>query len=365
MKVKLTKFERAAGLFVGVAIMSSIVLTVLTAIKKGWFSLKSEFTTTFDTASGIHAGTLVQMAGLRVGSVDNVDLLDDNKVLVKFSILEKFVYRIRQDSVVIVTRPFIIGEKVLDVSVGNPKLPGLKGGSAIRSEEAMDIMDLFSGRKIGPYLEMMARLFENLRVIAQAFLDPERSKIIVKAFDELYPLMVNINKMSHSMIDMSEQLTEEKRLQTVMKNFIVVTRELNSMLPHFRKVSPKLAKDTVGMISNLNQITGDFGGPQFVSDFQAMVKNFSLLSEEFKMVVPALAAVSDDLPQAGVRAIEALDEAVVLLKAMQRSFLLKSSVEEVREEEAKNKKARVLDPVKVNRVPTNDPGEEKSDDQEN
>ncbi len=41
-----------------------------------------------------------------------------------------------------------------------------------------------------------------------------------------------------------------------------------------------------------------------------------------------------ELPRTSKRAIEALDETVVTLKALQKSFLLRGSVQEVRTEEA-------------------------------
>ena len=45
--------------------------------------------------------------------------------------------------------------------------------------------------------------------------------------------------------------------------------------------------------------------------------------------------IEGDLPRAGRRIVEALDETVVVLKALQKSFILKSAAEEVREEESK------------------------------
>jgi hypothetical protein len=40
------------------------------------------------------------------------------------------------------------------------------------------------------------------------------------------------------------------------------------------------------------------------------------------------------LPKTGTRTVELINEFVILLKALQRSFLLQSNVEEVRKEEA-------------------------------
>jgi phospholipid/cholesterol/gamma-HCH transport system substrate-binding protein len=104
----------------------------------------------------------------------------------------------------------------------------------------------------------------------------------------------------------------------------VTTRELNKIVPELNKEAPHLAKDMGSLMSNL-----------------------SILTEEFKVVIPALAEVAPDLPRASRRALEALDEAVVLIKAMEKSFFVKSNAEEVREEEAKRDK-------KGKRVPSGD-----------
>jgi phospholipid/cholesterol/gamma-HCH transport system substrate-binding protein len=49
---------------------------------------------------------------------------------------------------------------------------------------------------------------------------------------------------------------------------------------------------------------------------------------------PATKAVEGELPGASVRLLEALNETVVVLKAMQKSFFMRSNVEEVKQEES-------------------------------
>ncbi len=61
---------------------------------------------------------------------------------------------------------------------------------------------------------------------------------------------------------------------------------------------------------------------------------FGLLTE-FQKLTPAIAVIAPELPRTTKRAVEALDETVVLLKAMQRSFLLRGKVEEIRQEEGR------------------------------
>jgi phospholipid/cholesterol/gamma-HCH transport system substrate-binding protein len=64
-----------------------------------------------------------------------------------------------------------------------------------------------------------------------------------------------------------------------------------------------------------------------------MVKNMSVLTHEMQKLAPAIAAIAPEFPKTSMRAVEALNETVVLLKALQKSFLLRGNVEAVREQE--------------------------------
>src|SRR6185369_11990802 len=99
----------------------------------------------FESADGLHQGTIVQMSGIRVGAVESVDLQADNKIRVYFYVLGKFQDRIRGDSEVQLIRPFLIGERVIDINVGNPLLPIVAHNGFLPSIETTDFMTLMSG----------------------------------------------------------------------------------------------------------------------------------------------------------------------------------------------------------------------------
>lgn len=287
MKIKFNKFERVAGLFVLFALLGAFIVTVSVAIKKGWFSSKIEYVTEMESAEGLNPGTLVQVAGLRAGKVKEVDLLSVDKVRVRFEVLEKFQNQIRQDSEVQVLRPFVIGEKVLEISVGSASLPVLKGGSSIQTVSSFDIMDIFSGRQLGPVLGTFEQLTQNFKVLAEAFADPERTKAMVQIFDRLDPLLNNLNKMSVEVTKTTGTFNQKQRLETALDNLSLLTMELNKVLA---------------------------------------------------TLTPAIEAVAPDLPQTSLRAVEALDETVILLKALQNSFMLRGRVRDVREQEEKERR---------------------------
>ncbi len=310
MKIRFNKFEKVAGLFVAVAILCTLLGTLAIAAKNGWFSSKIAYHTDVESADGIHAGTAVQIAGLRVGAVTSVELQGNDKIRVRFEVFERFASKVRKDSSIQIYRPFILAEKVLEVSVGSEAAEILLADESIPTKASTDVMELLSGKKMGSMLSSFDKLADSLRIVGEAFSDPERTHALVSMLDRLNPLVQNLNTMSLEVGKIAGVANRQKRAEIIISNLATVTQELQKALPSFNKEVPDLG-------SQLGQI----------------VKNLNVLTTEFQKLTPAISAIAPDLPRTSRRAVEALDETVVLLKALQRSFLLRGKVDEVRGEE--------------------------------
>ena len=317
MKIKFNKFERVAGLFVMAAIVGSLVATAGVGIKRGWFTRKIPLYATLPSADGVFVGTQVQMSGLRAGSVDEVELTADNQVRIKFLVKEEIFKRLHGDSAIQIVRPFIIGEKIIEVLPGDNNAALLKAEAYLPVRESMDIMDMLSGRKLGAHLSVIGKLSDNLRLFAEAFADPARTKALIEVIDEIHPLVTNMGEMSKQVVTLTKKINRTEDLEKVLSNARVLTAELNKIVPELNHESPHLGKDVAQMATNL-----------------------TVLTAEFSKMVPLMQQMAPQLPHASERALEALDETVVTLKAIQRSFFLRGSTREVREEEAKREKER-------------------------
>lgn len=321
MKIKFNHFERVAGFFVLIAVGSGLMFAVALAVKKGWFESKIALNCILETADGIHVGTQVEMAGLRIGSVEAIELKSSRQIQVHFEVSEKYLSRIHKDSKVQVVRPFIVGEKVLDIIESNSEIKldaqnekqlMVQKDDFLESQESLDFMDLLSGRKIGPYLSSMGKLTENLKIVANALLDQEHFKSFAKMMGDLQPLVQNMNGMSKEVNVLLKDINHKQQLSTALNNLVQITTEINKALPYLSEHAPQLGDD-------LTKIS----------------HNMAILTDEIQAMSPMMKELAPEFPRVSRRAIEALDETVVTLKAMQKSFFLKSNVQDVKEEESK------------------------------
>ena len=314
MKVKFNKFERVAGIFVLATIVGATSLMIGLAVKKGWFDPRVSFKTEVPTAEGLSVGAKVQMSGLRVGEVVDIELQEDRSVMVYFYVFSKYRSSLRQDSRIQLVRPFLIGERVLDVTVGSMDLPLIKEGQLIETEASFDIMDLASGRKLGPLMQNMQKVVDSMAVLVEAFSNVERTENLVRSFDTIYPVLKNLERMSWEGWVTLKGLNKGRKLDQLVGNLNDLTGVLHTALPEIKDKIPSAASEVTQLITNLNALT-----------------------KELSVLTPTLTAVAPKLPDASLRAIEALDEAVVVLKTIQKSWFFKSHAEKVREEEAQQR----------------------------
>ncbi len=316
MRIKFNYYERIAGIFVITAILGALASSVGVAIKRGWLESKVSLRTNLESADGLRIGTQVQVAGLKAGSVTDIELKSDNSILVHFEVKSRFFDRIKKDSYVQVTRPFIIGEKILDVSVGSDESKQVAKLELIPSKQTLDIMDLMSGKRLGPLLSNFTKLLENMKFIADAFVDKKRGKDFIEIYDQLKPTLKNVNQMSTQLTTLTRNMNKNLKLIKTLDNISLTSSEVNKILPAFSEQAPELGKD-------VTQLT----------------KNLAAITQELQVFLPMVREMAPEVPAVSNRAIEALNETVVLLKALQKTWVLKSASEEVREEEDKRKPA--------------------------
>lgn len=149
--------EIRVGLFV-VAIL--VLLGVVTwVINGGADALKPRYTLNayYVDVKGLKKGAVVRLAGIDVGSVARIELAPDvpgKNVHVAMTIRQEFQEKITESSVANMTSVGVLGDEILNLSVGDPARRKLVDGDTIGTSEASDVMGQLSavGDKISTML---------------------------------------------------------------------------------------------------------------------------------------------------------------------------------------------------------------------
>ena len=161
------------GTFViaGLALLALVVFTI--AGDKGVFTRYTNFTASFDTIEGLIPGSPVRLAGIEVGRVDEITFYDDpadKRVRVRFTVQQKFADRVRGDSLASVGSRGLLGDKVIDISIGSAEQPVVEEGGELLAAPAADYTAMF--KKGGEVLDNAAAITKDVREIVAAYNSP-------------------------------------------------------------------------------------------------------------------------------------------------------------------------------------------------
>jgi phospholipid/cholesterol/gamma-HCH transport system substrate-binding protein len=123
--------ERKIGIFVAVALTCVVVAVVLFGIKKDFFTKKYSLHFTVDRGTGFTKGMSVKLSGFRIGRVTSIALNEQAMVDIFIEIDRTYRTWIRSDSTVKLVKEGLVGDNIVDVSVGSPEKPELKHADAI------------------------------------------------------------------------------------------------------------------------------------------------------------------------------------------------------------------------------------------
>lgn len=110
------------------------------------FASEDKYHATFDDASRLKAGEDVRIAGVPVGTVEDVTLNPDNTVDVAFSVNDR--YQLYTSTKAVVRYENLVGDRYLEITSGPGDLVKLpKGGTIVNTQPALDLDALLGGLK--------------------------------------------------------------------------------------------------------------------------------------------------------------------------------------------------------------------------
>ena len=165
--------ERLAGTFVLLAVGLLVWLLITSQKTQNLFEDEITLYATMSSIQAVNKDTNVIISGLDIGSVSDVNIDDENRVIISMSILKKYQKLIRTDSTAeLLNFKFaLIGKSVIEISVGSPQLPVIEDGSTITINESFNQVKLVA--QFEPVLVALQDSIKKTNAILQA-IDPDQ-----------------------------------------------------------------------------------------------------------------------------------------------------------------------------------------------
>ncbi|MDD5674951.1 MAG: MlaD family protein, partial [Chitinivibrionales bacterium] len=148
MNTNAPKFKTRLGLFIAGGLALFVVAIFLMGKQKNLFSPVFKLTTTFYNVSGLQVGCNVRFAGINVGTVDNIAIINDSTVRVDMLIKRNVQQFVKTDCEAGIGSSGIIGDRVLIISQGSSEASAAKDGQHIASKEPTETDAIMASLKI-------------------------------------------------------------------------------------------------------------------------------------------------------------------------------------------------------------------------
>ncbi|MES2372856.1 MAG: MlaD family protein [Bacteroidota bacterium] len=127
------------GIFVTIGIGILLATVFIIGNQKNLFDNRFTIKANFNNVSGLQLGNLVRFAGINVGTVSDITILNDTTVQVSLALQESVKKFIKQDASANIGTDGLMGDKIIQVSAGTVGTPVVKENSVITGKNPLNM----------------------------------------------------------------------------------------------------------------------------------------------------------------------------------------------------------------------------------
>jgi len=132
------KFKVRLGAFVAGGLILFILAVFVIGKQKNLFNPVFKLTAVFSNVSGLQVGNNIRFAGINVGIVDNIIIINDSSVKVNMLIRKNVKQFIKTDCQVGIGSEGLIGDRLITITEGSSDAPMVKEGQELVSSEPVE-----------------------------------------------------------------------------------------------------------------------------------------------------------------------------------------------------------------------------------
>lgn len=138
METHTPQFKFRLGLFVIVGIAFFVLGIFIIGKQKNMFNPVFTLRANFHNVSGLQVGNTVRFSGINIGTVDNIEIVNDTMVLVEMVIKQEVQKFLKADSKAGIGSEGIIGDKVVVISQGKESKKNVTDNQIITAVEPIE-----------------------------------------------------------------------------------------------------------------------------------------------------------------------------------------------------------------------------------
>jgi phospholipid/cholesterol/gamma-HCH transport system substrate-binding protein len=207
----------------------------------------NQYTVYFDDVSGLNTKAEVDIAGVKVGWVEDVELVHNGQqVLAKIMVHKN--YRLHADAYGVIRQDGLLGTKFLEIHPGDARLPTVKSGGILMKPSTGPVA-------IDEMLQGFQSIAENVEEVTKSLKTVFGGDQGVQRLDDL---MEHFSRASEYIASLSQNLDEI--INTNEHNMHGILEDLQTFSHDLKSEFPQLSQDLRDSVNRISQsVDEDFG----------------------------------------------------------------------------------------------------------
>jgi phospholipid/cholesterol/gamma-HCH transport system substrate-binding protein len=230
-------YNLKVGIFAAVTILLFVGVVMFLSKSEALFSNKITLVATFENTSGLLVGSPVRLAGIDIGTVEDIRFSDDpnsKNVQVILGVDDEYLDRIRTDSIAQMNTKGLLGDMMVNISLGSMQASGLKDGDPIRTKEVQGLSQIVASVEtaVSTVKDLTAVVDERVRLV----LTEEFAK--------------DIGRIAHSTANLMQEVEQGKGLANALLYDPQMKNDAKQFFADARSTATKVDR-AVGRVENV------------------------------------------------------------------------------------------------------------------
>jgi len=313
------------GIFVVAGMLLVIVGLYFIGSNKNLFSSTFKLYTHFREVSGLQNGNNVRYSGIDIGTVSNIEIINDTSIRVELLIEEKMKSYIRLNSIAAIGTDGLMGNKLVNIEPGTGDASLTKEGDVIPSREGIntDVMlrtlDL-TNRNIALVSGNLKEITENINssrgTLYTVLMDTSLATGFHRTINNIESVSNNLTQIVGQLSSMVSEVKQGKGTVGMLLKDTIMKSDLQTIISEVKKSSEQFSAMTLEMGNMVNKINKGNGTISTLLNDTAMANH---MKQSMTNIQSASKKLDEDL------------------EAMKHSFLLKGYFKDEEKKAAKAK----------------------------
>lgn len=292
------------GLFVIIGLVIFIAAIYFIGDQKNMFDKTFTISSNFNNVNGLMQGNNVRYSGINVGTVKNIEMINDSTINVELIINEKMVKHIKKDAIATIGSDGLVGNMIVNIIPGEGLSQPISQGDVIKSFTKIGTGEMLNTLNTtnenaalltSKLLDIVNSITKGKGTLGMLINDTIASNDIKETLNNLKLTSIEANKtMLHlnsliSEIDMEESVAgvllndtiEANKVRYIISNLETSSLEIQSTITNLNETITNL-KEGDGAI---NYLSND---EEFVKQIEESLKNINEGTEKFDENMEAL-----------------------------------------------------------------------------